>query len=33
MRHSGVGRKGKLFRFDKERYDQMKDGGTFRLEF
>lgn len=28
-----VGRKGKLFRFDKEGYDRMKEDGNFRLEF
>ena len=28
-----VGRKGRLFRFDKERYDRLKDGNGFRLEF
>lgn len=28
-----VGRKGKLFRFDKEQYDRMKENGDFRLEF
>lgn len=28
-----VGRKGKLFRFDKESYDRLKDNGNFRLEF
>ena len=27
------GRKGKLFRFDKEGYDRMKEEGNFRLEF
>ncbi len=28
-----VGRKGKLFRFDKESYNRLKDNGNFRLEF
>lgn len=28
-----VGRKGKLFRFDKESYDRLKENGNFRLEF
>lgn len=28
-----VGRKGKLFQFDKEKYDQLKEEGNFRLEF
>lgn len=28
-----VGRKGKKFRFDKDKYNQMKDNGTFRIEF
>ena len=28
-----VGRKGRLFSFVKERYDQMKEDGKFRLEF
>lgn len=32
-RPHAVGRKGKLFRFDKESYDRWKDGGNFRLEF
>lgn len=27
------GRKGKLFRFDKERYERLKESGSFRLEF
>ena len=33
QRRNTVGRKGKLFRFDKERYDRMKQDGDFRLEF
>ena len=28
-----VGRRGKLFRFDKESYNRLKDGNGFRLEF
>lgn len=32
-RGHGVGRKGKLFRFDQEKYDRMKENGNFRLEF
>lgn len=28
-----VGRKGKLFRFNEERYNQMKEDDNFRLEF
>ena len=27
------GRKGKLYRFNEEKYDQMKEEGNFRLEF
>ena len=33
VRSHTVGRKGKLFRFDKERYDRLKEGSGFRLEF
>jgi len=32
-RPHGVGRKGKLFRFDPDSYDRMKESGNFRLEF
>lgn len=32
-RERTVGRKGKRFRFDKERYDRLKEGNGFRLEF
>jgi len=32
-RQRNVGRKGKLFRFDKEGYEKMKEEGNFRLEF
>lgn len=32
-RSHSVGRKGKLFRFNKKKYDQLKDNGNFRLEF
>ncbi len=32
-RQRSVGRKGKLFRFDKEGYEKMKEEGNFRLEF
>lgn len=28
-----VGRKGKMFQFDKDKYDQLKEEGNFRLEF
>lgn len=28
-----TGRKGKLYRFNEEKYDQMKEEGNFRLEF
>ena len=33
VRSHTVGRKGKLFRFDKESYDRLKEGSGFRLEF
>lgn len=33
VRSHTVGRKGKLFRFDKVSYDRLKDGNGFRLEF
>ncbi len=33
VRSHGVGRKGKLFRFDPDSYDRMKESGNFRLEF
>ena len=33
VRSHTVGRKGKLFRFDKDSYDRLKDGNSFRLEF
>ncbi|MBR1767004.1 MAG: NUDIX hydrolase [Bacteroidales bacterium] len=32
-RGHAVGRKGKLFRFNEERYNRMKEDGNFRLEF
>ena len=32
-RTPNIGRKGRLYRFVKEKYDHMKGNGTFRLEF
>lgn len=32
-RRHGTGRKGKLFSFNKENYEKLKENDSFRLEF